>query len=171
MLRRERRREPAPSAPTPNGPRRRTEAELVVDCAYAWMPYGGPPADEILEQFGMSEQRFREERALILSRGCPARQRYAFSCERPTSCPWTIASCTIQVARPRQRCTPPHLIGAAIRQRYQRRRTVRIGRRQLVTTPGQQGDLGQRHGTQTMPAVCRADAPRLVRIILRLPVG
>ncbi|MHA4853650.1 MULTISPECIES: hypothetical protein [unclassified Rhodococcus (in: high G+C Gram-positive bacteria)] len=28
--------------------------------ARMWLPYGGAPADEIFEQFGMSTRRFRE---------------------------------------------------------------------------------------------------------------
>jgi len=35
-------------------------ADEIVAFARMWLPYGGAPAEEIFEQFGMSTRRFRE---------------------------------------------------------------------------------------------------------------
>jgi hypothetical protein len=43
-----------------SSPQHRTEVDLMVECAHAWIPYGGPPAEDIMEQFGMTENRFFE---------------------------------------------------------------------------------------------------------------
>ncbi|MBB5915176.1 hypothetical protein BJY24_004043 [Nocardia transvalensis] len=40
---------------------------LIIDFALLWQPFGGPPAEEILVTFGMSELRFRNRVVEILS--------------------------------------------------------------------------------------------------------
>ncbi|MDF3311843.1 hypothetical protein P3H15_43460 [Rhodococcus sp. T2V] len=37
-----------------------TEAELLIEFASMWAPYGGPDEEEILVHFGMSRHRFIE---------------------------------------------------------------------------------------------------------------
>lgn len=41
----------------------------MVECAHAWIPYGGPPAEDIMEQFGMTENRFFEVLLAIVQQG------------------------------------------------------------------------------------------------------
>lgn len=36
------------------------DAADIVQCARMWVPFGGPPADEIFVRFGMSQTRFTE---------------------------------------------------------------------------------------------------------------
>ncbi|SEB80550.1 hypothetical protein SAMN04490239_1736 [Rhodococcus koreensis] len=36
------------------------EADQLIRLALTWLPYGGPPADEIMVQFGMTAARFSE---------------------------------------------------------------------------------------------------------------
>lgn len=43
------------------------EEQAIIDFAMLWLPYGGPPDEEILVRFGMSEQRFRARLAAIVS--------------------------------------------------------------------------------------------------------
>jgi hypothetical protein len=42
------------------------EAADIVQCARIWVPFGGPPADEIFVRFGMSQARFTERLWQIL---------------------------------------------------------------------------------------------------------
>ncbi len=39
----------------------------IIDFALLWQPFGGPPAEEILVNFGMSELRFRSRVVDILA--------------------------------------------------------------------------------------------------------
>ncbi|PSR69563.1 hypothetical protein C8258_00155 [Nocardia sp. MDA0666] len=43
------------------------EEQAIIDFAVLWLPYGGPPDEEILVRFGMSEQRFRARLADIVA--------------------------------------------------------------------------------------------------------
>ncbi|WP_280335013.1 hypothetical protein [Nocardia wallacei] len=44
----------------------------IIEFALLWQPYGGPPAEEILVNFGMTELRFRSRVVDILAaRGTP----------------------------------------------------------------------------------------------------
>lgn len=43
------------------------EEQEIIDFAMLWLPYGGPPDEEILVRFGMSEPRFRTRLAAIVS--------------------------------------------------------------------------------------------------------
>lgn len=58
------------------------EEQAIIDVALLWLPYGGPPEEEILVRFGMSEQRFRARLGeIVADRGTsvdrPWRQRAA----------------------------------------------------------------------------------------------
>lgn len=46
------------------------ENRRIVDFAVRWAPYGGPPAEDILVEFGMSSRRFYQQLKDIVL-GCP----------------------------------------------------------------------------------------------------
>ena len=53
--------------------------ETILDFARRWLPYGGPPADDILMEFGMTTVRYEQQLLTLLdsvdSRGIPAEVR------------------------------------------------------------------------------------------------
>lgn len=54
-----RRRRRGRTAPSKNE-HRTSENELIIDLARRWRPYGGPPAEEIFQLFGISRPQFIE---------------------------------------------------------------------------------------------------------------
>jgi hypothetical protein len=46
-----------------------TESEELIRFAYTWAPYGGPPEEELLVKYGMSQPRFVNQLWQTISEG------------------------------------------------------------------------------------------------------